>query len=125
MVNVITKKKPYSCLVTEGIPQLQADTTLEKGGGNTGFRPHDLLASALGSCIAISLKMFATSRNIPVQSISVEVEIDRSIPNKTVFRKKIALEGDISEDDRKLMMAAAATGPIQKILSRQLEFIIE
>ena len=69
--------------------------------------------------------MFAFNRNIPVQSISVEVEIDRSIPNKTVFQKKISIEGDISEDDRKLLMAVAKTCAVQKTLSRQLEFVME
>ena len=125
MVKVITMEKLYSCFVTDGIHQLQADTTLEKGGGNEGFRPHDLLASALGSCIAISLKMFAFNRNIPVQSISVEVEIDCSIPKKTVFKKKIFIEGDISEDDRNLLMAVANNCSVQKTLSRQLEFVME
>ena len=124
MVKVTTMEKSYSCLMTDGKHQILADTTVEKGGGDAGFRPHDLLASALGSCIAISLKMSAANRNIPVQSISVEVEIDSSIPKKTVFKKKIFIEGDISEEDRNILMSVANKCSVQRTLSRELEFVM-
>ncbi|TEB12965.1 OsmC family protein [Pelotomaculum propionicicum] len=124
MVKVITTGKPYSCLVTDGVHQLQADTILEYGGGNAGFRPHDLLAAALGTCQAISVRMYASNHGIPVRSVTVEVEIDRTTQDKTVFRKIISIEGDISEDERKNLYNVATTCPVQQTLSQQLEFVI-
>jgi len=125
MITVTTLEKPYLCLVTNGVYQLHADTTSKIGGGDAGFRPHDLLAAALGSCLAITMKKFAAEQKIPVQSISVGVELDKSIPDKTVFCKRISIQGDISEEDRKRLYEAANTCAVQQTLSRQLEFIVE
>ena len=126
MVTVTATGEDFSCLVSDGIHQMQADTIAEKGGKNAGFRPHDLLAAALGSCLAIQLQMYASRHRIRLGQVSVKVEIDRSVPDRTIFKKEILIEGDdLSDSDRKRLHAVSKTCPVQNTLSKQLEFVMD
>ncbi|TCL56031.1 putative redox protein [Hydrogenispora ethanolica] len=125
MVKATPVGEPYSCLITDATHQLIADTTSDKGGNDNGFRPHELLEAALASCLTISLRMYLENQGIKIDSCSVTVELDRSNPDKTVFRKKVELNGAISESDRKRIEAVLASCPVQKTLSKELAFVLE
>src|SRR6266540_2895364 len=53
-----------------------ADTTVDKGGGSAGFRPHDLLEAALASCLTMSLRMCAEKYDIPFSEIRTKVSLN-------------------------------------------------
>ncbi|CEJ14969.1 OsmC-like protein [bacterium YEK0313] len=100
---------------------LVADTTPPHGAG-AGFRPHQLLEAALASCMAITLRMVATERGIALKTAAVSVELDRSREAETVFRTTVDLDGDLSDGDRRLLLAAVERCPVRRTLSRQLVF---
>jgi putative redox protein len=99
----------------------EADTTPPAGKG-AGFRPHELLESALASCTAITLRMIADQRGLNLSSVTVSVEVDRSNTEETVFRTKIDMKGELSADERELLLSSARTCPVRKTLSKQLTF---
>lgn len=111
-------------IVTDGKCALRADTTPEKGGAGAGFRPHDLLAAALGACLAIQLRQFAVRERIPLTGATVKVELDRSTPGQTVFRKEVRLAHDLPPADRERLRALCAACPVQDTLSARLEFLL-
>jgi putative redox protein len=57
--------------------QLRTDTSEENGGNNYGFRPMQLLLSALGSCSAIDLVSILKKQRQNPTSIRIEVEGER------------------------------------------------
>ena len=56
---------------------LVADEPVEVGGTDEGPTPYDLLGAALGTCTAMTLRMYADRKEWPLQGITVHVEHDR------------------------------------------------
>lgn len=100
---------------------LTADTTPPKGAGE-GFRPHELLEAALASCTAITLRLVAQERGISLKHLSVKVDLDRSDVARPTFCTNIELDADLSEADRKTLIAAARLCPVRKTLSKTIAF---
>lgn len=108
-------------LVSSDGYSLPADTTPPKGAGE-GFRPHELLEAALASCTAITLRLVAEARGIPLRYVKVTIDLDRADPAKSVFRAQIEFDDQVTESDRKTLMAAARLCPVRKTLSKPIAF---
>ncbi|MBI5587139.1 MAG: OsmC family protein [Deltaproteobacteria bacterium] len=102
-----------------------SDTDVRNGGQNVGFRPHELLAGALGSCISIWVRKYAHDHGLAVEFVSVDIELDRSSPDEVVFKKSISINGDLTEEERKRLYRVAETCPLQKTLGKKLTFEVE
>jgi uncharacterized OsmC-like protein len=48
------------------------------GGDDTGPTPYDLLAAALGTCTAMTMKMYAERKALPLEGVSVHVTHERN-----------------------------------------------
>jgi len=59
MICATSESIPFQTRFSDGEHEGLADTTADKGGGNSGFRPHDLLAAAVASCINMTVRMYA------------------------------------------------------------------
>lgn len=55
-----------------------ADEPLSYGGDDTGPTPYDLLGAALGTCTAMTMKMYADRKGWPFTGASVEVTHERN-----------------------------------------------
>jgi len=101
---------------------LIADEPDTLGGRGKGFSPGELLASALASCITITLRMYADRKEWPLERIEADVAIERDeINNVTKIRKTIKLFGDLNEAQRQRLMGIADKCPIHKILANPIE----
>lgn len=108
-------------LVSSDGYSLPADTTPPKGAGE-GFRPHELLEAALASCTAITLRLVAEERGIPLRYVNVKIDLDRTDPEKSIFRAQIEFDDLVTEADRKTLIAAARLCPVRKTLSKSIAF---
>ncbi|MFP5259652.1 MAG: OsmC family protein [Acidobacteriota bacterium] len=92
------------------------DATPDKGGAGEGFRPHELLEAALGSCLVMIMTMYATAHGIPLRGATVTVTLDRSDPDVAAYGCAITLEGEISEAQRSKILRAARACPVRRTL---------
>ena len=99
-----------------------ADTTPDKGGGNQGFRPHELLEAALASCMNMHLPMYAANHGIELGEVATKVSLDRSSPLKAVFSYSIELSGQLDDEQRKKLLEIAETCPVRRTLSKKVSF---
>ncbi|HZX28990.1 MAG TPA: OsmC family protein [Telluria sp.] len=98
---------------------VSTDLVAADGGTDAGPDPHDLYDSALGACKALTLLWFAQRKGFPVEDIEVTVERDASAERQGVYRlaTKIALTGDLTDEQRAAMLAAASKCPVHKLMA--------
>jgi putative redox protein len=91
------------------------DTTIAKGGLDSGPTPVEYLLIAVGGCVSITLRMYAARRNWDVGEIKVHV-FQRKDENGSYLREEISFEKEITEDQRKRLLVFAAKCPVAKMI---------
>lgn len=74
--NTATVHGGLACSIVEGKHSLVSDVPPGMGGSGQGPSPSMLFRSAVSSCLAIGLKMWAARQDVPVEEITVSVETD-------------------------------------------------
>ena len=59
--------------IAVGPHRLLADEPVAAGGDDSGPSPYDLLCAALGACTAMTLRLYAQARGIPLERVTVEL----------------------------------------------------
>ena len=110
----------YSVQLQNGRHEFLADEPGDKGGGDTGPDPDELFEAALASCTAITLRMYSDRKQWAVAEIRVTVTLERH-DNKTVFTRKIIINGSIDEAQRNRLLEIAKVCPVSKTLLGEIE----
>lgn len=97
-----------------------ADEPVEQGGQDTAPTPDELLEAALASCTAITLRMYADRKAWKLDTIDVEVKLER-IDQKTLFIRNIHLKGELDETQKERLLLIAKACPVSKTLSGSIE----
>jgi putative redox protein len=122
MIVSISGEKPYATIFTDGMREAACDTTLDKGGSGSGFRPHDLLEAAFACCLNISLRMLADKYKIPLREAKVSVMLNRDDPEQTIFEYAVELQGDLTAQQGRELMELAASCPVSRTISKKISF---
>ncbi len=104
---------------------IYADEPAELGGTDEGMTPKALLLASLGSCTAITIRMYADRKEIPLESIVVNLAIeekDESYEGTTISRK-IDFKGELTDEQIKRLLIIADKCPIHKVLSNPIKII--
>lgn len=122
MIKCFSKEANLETFFTDDRHEGTIDAPAEKGGGDAGFRPHDLLEAALAGCLNITLRKYAASHNIPLSGATTWVSLNRQLPTETVFEYGLELQGPITEAQRQELIEAAAACAVHQTLSRKISF---
>jgi putative redox protein len=109
-----------------------ADEPLDKGGTNLGPNPYELLLAGLGACTSITLRMYASRKEWPLDAVRVTLRHDRIHAKDCedsekdtgvidVIDKKLELEGDLSEEQRERLLDIAAKCPVHRTLVNEIK----
>lgn len=118
-------KEKYYTEVVAGENTLITDEPVDKGGGNKGFNPFEILATSLASCTAATLRMYIDRKEWNIDTISVEVELENfPLTKRAIFKRDITFEGTILDEEQiKRLRAIADACPIHKILINDIEIL--
>lgn len=122
MIRADSQPTNYHTEFTNGAHRSTSDTTPNKGGGNCGFRPHELLEAALAACMNMTVRMAADKQGIPLSSVSVTVSLNREEPGKPVFEYSVQFAEALSEAQKSRLLSAVELCPVRNTLSQPLRF---
>ena len=109
-----------------------ADEPHAVGGDDSGPTPYDLLLGALGTCTAMTMKMYADRKDWPLEGVSIHLTHDRdhakdcdhcADPKTKVqsIERAITLTGDgLGEEQRARLMEIADMCPVHRTLEGEL-----
>lgn len=115
----------YYTEVIAGENTLITDEPIDKGGGNKGFNPFEILATSLASCTAATLRMYIDRKgwNIPVINVEVDLENYPQTKNAQFCRTIDFGTTVISDDIKDKLFKIADACPVHKILTNNIEIL--
>lgn len=120
MVTAVIGREHYLTHVQVSEKKIIADEPEDLGGTNLGPAPGEYLMVSLASCTAITVRMYADRKKIDVERIRVEVASEKQ-EFKTVFRRDIYFEGNLTEEERQKLLEIAEKCPVHKTLTNPIQ----
>ncbi|MBO6898881.1 MAG: OsmC family protein [Shimia sp.] len=111
-----------------------ADEPLAYGGSNRGMTPYGFLSAGLGACTSMTIRMYARRKNWPLDHIWVDVchdkihAADAEAPagqKVDQFRRKIHLEGALTQEQRARLLEIADRCPVHRTLEQSSEVVTQ
>lgn len=132
IVHIHLGKKKYETIMTAGRHELTADEPESMDGKDLGPDPYDYLLMSLGSCTAITLRMYADHKKWPVEDIYVElrhykdhaedcVDCDEKSAKIDKIEKEIIVKGDLTEEQLDRLLEISHKCPVNKTLKGDIE----
>ena len=91
------------------------DVPFSDGGEDTAPTPVEYLLTAIGGCVAITLRMYAARRSWDVGEITVNV-FQLKDEQGSYLTEEISFENDITEDQRKRLLVFAGKCPVARMV---------
>ena len=95
------------------------DLPASMGGESSAPSPHDYFDAALGACKALTLKLYAQKKDIPLTGVTVEVKHDASAEQqgKYALHVKLTLKGVLTDAQRDELHHVADKCPVHKLMT--------
>ncbi|GJF31722.1 hypothetical protein KNE206_44220 [Kitasatospora sp. NE20-6] len=107
----------YHVDIRSGHHHLAADEPEQAGGGDTATTPIGLLLSAVGSCTAITLRMYAGRKGWPLETVRVHLGYEKGPDATARITRRIDLLGDLDDTQRARLLDIADRTPVTRAVS--------
>ena len=111
----------FSQIVLDGRHRLVADEPVAVGGADTGPGPYELLLMSLGVCTSMTLRLYATKKQLPLERVIVRlkhakryIEDCADCAEKPVLldhiEREIELVGSLNDEQRARLLEITGYG---------------
>jgi putative redox protein len=108
----------FQVLARAGSNEFLVDEPTSVGGLNSGPNPYDLLSAALGACTVMTMRLYASRKNFPLDRASVSVNHFRDASGRDVFVRELSLEGALDRNQIEKIVGIAERCPVHLTLTR-------
>jgi uncharacterized OsmC-like protein/alpha-beta hydrolase superfamily lysophospholipase len=118
--------------VTVGAHHFLADEPLEVGGLDSGPGPYDLLLAGLGACTAMTLRLYAERKALPLERVTVRLNHSRIHAADCAdcetkegmldrIERAITLRGTLDAEQRRRLVEIADKCPVHRTLTSEID----
>ncbi|MDN6864605.1 MULTISPECIES: OsmC family protein [Pseudomonas] len=99
--------------------ELFTDLPKDLGGDDSAPSPHDYFDAALASCKALTVRLYAQKKDIPLTGVTVEVthEAAQEQKGRYTLNVKLTLKGVLSDAQRDELHHVADRCPVHKLMT--------
>ncbi len=133
---VLEQKDGFTTKIKLGRHKLTADEPEHLGGQDKGPNPYQLLSSALASCTAITIQMYAKRKQWELYNVEVQVQhkkdhctdcekAEKQDTKIDIFKRDIFLIGNLEDPQKQRLLQMANKCPVHKTLNADVEVITQ
>jgi len=108
----------------EGGHAIRIDEPTAAGGTDSGPSPTRLLAASLAGCTAVTIEMYAERKKWEVGRVEVDVDVEYRDAAPLSFAVTLRLPSELSDEQRKRLLAVAAKCPVHRLIAGETEVTI-
>jgi putative redox protein len=127
-----TRRGRFQQQVTAGRHRLLADEPTAAGGLDSGPSPYDLVLAGLGACTAMTLRLYAERKALPLEEVTVALDhgkihaadcADCETKEGMIDRieRAITLRGKLDAGQRQRLMEIADKCPVHRTLTSEVD----
>jgi putative redox protein len=113
--------------IRSGEHRLIADEPISVGGLDSGLSPYELLSAGLAACTAMTMRLYAERKGLPLHRAHVIVEHEKQ-PGTTPpdrFSRTITLDGPLNGEQRQRLLSIADRCPVDLTLVRGSDVVTQ
>ncbi|HET6266379.1 MAG TPA: OsmC family protein [Acidobacteriota bacterium] len=133
LVNVRSKEN-LTQQITAGKNTILADEPISAGGNDAGFDPYSLLLASLGSCIALTLKIYARNKGWDLQNVAIDLshnkihaEDCRDCETKEgkidFIEVHLSMDGNLTNEQQIKLREIAKKCPVHRTLTSEIKIV--
>lgn len=118
--------------IMSGPHRFFADEPVKVGGLDSGPGPYDLVLAGLGACTAMTMRLYADRKQLPLDLVVIRLSHDRIHAEDCEdcetkegkidrIERVISLEGVLNPDDRRRLMEIADRCPVHRTLTSEIK----
>ena len=114
-----TGKGAFQVEVKAGSSAFLVDEPVQAGGLGSGPNPYDLLSAAIGSCTAMTIRLYARRKQWPLERVRLKVTHHRDkLEDKDRFVREIELIGPQDKTQRARLLDISLRCPVHMTIER-------
>jgi uncharacterized OsmC-like protein/fermentation-respiration switch protein FrsA (DUF1100 family) len=129
-----TRASKFQQTISVGPHRLLADEPVAAGGADSGPGPYDLVLAGLGACTAMTMRLYAERKSLPLERVTVTLkhgkihaedcaECETETGMLDQIDRVIAMEGNLDAGQRQKLMEIADKCPVHRTLSSEIHIV--
>jgi putative redox protein len=129
-----TRNSKFQQTISIGPHRLIADEPVASGGADTGPGPYDFVLAGLGACTAMTMRLYADRKSLPLERVSVTLrhskiyaqdcaECETRTGMLDQIERVIAMEGALDSEQRSRLMEIADKCPVHHTLTSEIHIV--